>query len=43
MGYIYKITNIKNNKCYIGETIQNPKKGGRITDLQLNEMVDVKH
>jgi group I intron endonuclease len=26
MGYIYKITNIKNNKCYIGETIQNPKK-----------------
>jgi group I intron endonuclease len=23
MGYIYKITNIKNNKCYIGETIQN--------------------
>jgi group I intron endonuclease len=26
MGYIYKITNIKNNKCYIGETIQTPEK-----------------
>lgn len=24
MGYIYKITNIVNNKCYIGETIQVP-------------------
>jgi len=22
MGYIYKITNIISNKCYIGETIQ---------------------
>jgi hypothetical protein len=26
MGFIYKITNLTNNKCYIGETIQNPKK-----------------
>jgi hypothetical protein len=26
MGYIYKITNILNNKCYIGETIQQPKR-----------------
>jgi group I intron endonuclease len=26
MGYIYKITNIINNKCYIGETIQTPEK-----------------
>ncbi len=26
MGFIYKITNIKNNKCYIGETIQDPEK-----------------
>lgn len=29
MGYIYKITNIKNGKCYIGETIQNYKKRWR--------------
>jgi hypothetical protein len=29
MGYIYKITNIKNNKCYIGETIQDIKKRWR--------------
>lgn len=26
MGYIYKITNIVNNKCYIGQTIQDPIK-----------------
>jgi group I intron endonuclease len=26
MGYIYKITNIVNNKCYIGETVQEPRK-----------------
>jgi hypothetical protein len=26
MGYIYKITNIISNKCYIGETIQLPEK-----------------
>ena len=26
MGYIYKITNLVNNKCYIGETIQNLEK-----------------
>jgi group I intron endonuclease len=26
MGYIYKITNINTNKCYIGETIQAPNK-----------------
>jgi group I intron endonuclease len=26
MGYIYKITNIVNNKCYIGETIQQPRR-----------------
>jgi group I intron endonuclease len=26
MGYIYKITNTTNNKCYIGETIQVPEK-----------------
>ncbi len=25
-GYIYKITNTINNKCYIGQTIQDPKK-----------------
>lgn len=23
MGYVYKITNIITNKCYIGETIKN--------------------
>ena len=26
MGYIYKITNIVTNKCYIGQTINDPEK-----------------
>ena len=26
MGYIYKITNKLNNKCYIGQTVKNPEK-----------------
>ena len=25
MGYIYKITNKINNKCYIGQTIRQPR------------------